>query len=51
MSVFELVGILFLVMGATQSVVSVCLRKNPVSYLFLFIGVLFILTGVWMMKL
>ncbi len=51
MSVFELIGILFLIIGGIQSVVSICLRKNPVSYLFLFIGLLFIVTGLWMMKL
>ena len=51
MNTFEIFGILFLVIGCTQSVVSVCLRKNPISYLFLFFGLLFIGAGIWMMNL
>ncbi len=49
MTVFDIFGILFLVLGGTQSLVSfIFIRKNPISYLFLLLGVLFILTGVWM---
>lgn len=51
MTAFDIFGILFLVLGGTQSLVSlIFVRKNPVSYLFLILGILFIVTGVWMIN-
>lgn len=50
MTLFDFFGMLFLILGGTQSLVScIYIRKTPISYLFLLLGVLFIVAGLWMM--
>lgn len=56
MNAFDFAGIFFLLIGGIQSLgilwvllLSANWRKNPGMYLFLFMGILFIVCGIWMM--
>jgi hypothetical protein len=52
MNAFQIFGILFLIVGGIQTGLSLLwIKKYPVAVLFLVMGILFVLTGIWMLKL
>ncbi|WFB34426.1 DUF308 domain-containing protein [Kiritimatiellota bacterium B12222] len=52
MNTFDIFGILFLIIGGLQSLISLLwIKKHPSSFLFLVMGILFLVVGIWMLKL